>query len=108
MRPFTRLWTASTLSNLGDGVMIAAFPLLAATFSTDPRAVAAMTAAATAPWLLFGLAAGVVVDRVDRIRLMWMVDVGRALAMATMWFLVANGHAGLATLYGVVFVLGAA
>ena len=88
--------------------MIAAFPLLAASVSTDPRAVAAMTAAATAPWLLFGLAAGVVVDRVDRIRLMWMVDVGRALAMATMWFLVANGHAGLATLYGVVFVLGAA
>jgi MFS family permease len=108
MSRFVRLWTASTLSNLGDGVMIAAFPLLAASVSSDPRAVAAMTAAATAPWLLFGLVAGVVVDRVDRVRLMWIVDLGRALALAGMGLLVVNGQVGLVTLYAVVFILGVA
>ncbi|HEY3427951.1 MAG TPA: MFS transporter, partial [Acidimicrobiia bacterium] len=75
---FRRLLGASTTSNLGDGVVIAAFPLLAASISSSPEAVAGMTAAATLPWLLFGLPAGVIVDRVDRVRLMWTVDLIRA------------------------------
>ena len=108
MRSFSRLWAASTLSNLGDGIVIAAFPLLAASISTSPQAVAGMTAAATLPWLLFGLPAGVVVDRLDRIRLMWIVDLLRAGAVAVLGMLVANGDSSLALLYAVVFVLGMA
>jgi MFS family permease len=108
VRSFSRLWAASTLSNLGDGVVIAAFPLLAASISTSPQAVAGMTAAATVPWLLFGLPAGVIVDRLDRIRLMWIVDLARAGAVAGLGVLVANGNSSLALLYAVVFVLGIA
>jgi MFS family permease len=105
---FNRLLAASTLSNLGDGVVISAFPLMAASLSSSPQAVAGMTAAATLPWLLFGLPAGVVVDRVNRIRLMWSVDLGRALAVAALGLMILNGNASLAALYGVVFVLGMA
>jgi MFS family permease len=89
-------------------VVIAAFPLLAASISASPQAVAGMTAAATVPWLLFGLPAGVIVDRLDRIRLMWTVDLLRAGAVVGLGVLVANGNSSLGLLYAVVFVLGMA
>jgi MFS family permease len=108
MRQFNRLFTASVLSNLGDGVMITAFPLLATGFTSSPPAVAAMTAAATAPWLLFGLVSGVFVDRVERIRMMWIVDLARAAVVGGLWLLLAGGGGGLPLLYAVVFVLGVA
>jgi MFS family permease len=105
---FRRLLAASTLSNLGDGVVISAFPLMAASLSSSPQAIAGMTAAATLPWLLFGLPAGVVVDRVNRVRLMWLVDFGRALAVGALGLMILNGSVSLAALYAVVFVLGIA
>lgn len=89
-------------------MVIAAFPLLAASISASPQAVAGMTAAATVPWLLFGLPAGVIVDRLDRIRLMWTVDLLRAGAVVGLGILVANGNSSLGLLYAVVFVLGMA
>ena len=89
-------------------MVIAAFPLLAASLSASPQAVAGMTAAATVPWLLFGLPAGVIVDRLDRIRLMWIVDLLRAGAVAGLGVLVANGNSSMGLLYAVVFVLGMA
>jgi MFS family permease len=89
-------------------VVIAAFPLLAESISASPQAVAGMTAAATVPWLLFGLPAGVIVDRLDRIRLMWTVDLLRAGAVVGLGVLVANGNSSLGLLYAVVFVLGMA
>ena len=89
-------------------MVIAAFPLLAASITASPQAVAGMTAAATVPWLLFGLPAGVIVDRLDRIRLMWIVDLLRAGAVGGLGILVANGNSSLALLYAVVFLLGMA
>jgi MFS family permease len=100
--------TASTISNLGDGVVIAAFPLLAASISSSPEAVAGMTAAATLPWLLFGLPAGVIVDRVDRVKLMWGVDLVRAVAVGLLGLTVATDNITLVALYVVVFTLGIA
>ena len=67
-----------------------------------------MTAAATLPWLLFGLPAGVVVDRVDRIRLMWLIDLVRAAAVGLLGLAMARGNVTLAALYAVVFTLGIA
>ncbi len=37
---FTKLWTASAVSNIGDGITLAAGPLLVAAVSTDPALVA--------------------------------------------------------------------
>ena len=75
--PFRVLFTASTGSNLGDGVLVAAVPLLARRLSDDPRAVSSVTVVATLPWLLFGLAAGAIVDRADRRRAMVRADLMR-------------------------------
>lgn len=79
---FGRLWTAQTVSSLGDGVMHAALPLIALTLTQDPMALAVVTAAGTLPWLLFGVLGGALVDRWDRRRTMWIADVARAVLLA--------------------------
>ncbi|WP_433833029.1 MFS transporter [Actinoplanes sp. CA-015351] len=79
---FNRLWTAQTISSLGDGVMHAALPLLALTLTRDPMALAVVTAAGTLPWLLFGVLGGALVDRWDRRRTMWVTDAARAVLLA--------------------------
>ena len=67
---YRKLWTASTVSNLGDGIDSAAIPLLAETLTRDPLLFAGVAIAGRLPWLLFSLHAGVIADRVDRRRLM--------------------------------------
>ncbi|MEZ7125269.1 MFS transporter [Nonomuraea sp. AD125B] len=79
---FGRLWTAQTVSSLGDGVTHAALPLLAVTLTRDPMALAVVTAAGTLPWLLFGVLGGALVDRWDRRRTMWVTDAARAVLLA--------------------------
>jgi MFS family permease len=105
---FRLLFWSSTVSNLGDGVVIAAFPLLASAITRDPTAVALVTAAATAPWLLFGLPAGAIADRVDRLQLMRVVDVVRALVVGALGVLLAGGYDSILLVYLTVFVIGVA
>ena len=76
---YWRLWTAGTISNLGDGIDLAALPLLAASLTRDPRLVAGLSTAAGLPWLFFALVAGAIVDRTDRRALMVRVNVARGL-----------------------------
>jgi MFS family permease len=71
---FAKLWTASTTSALGSGLATIAAPLLVAAHTRDPLIVAATTGVAWLPWLLFALPGGVLVDRVDRRRLMVTID----------------------------------
>lgn len=103
---FRKVWFASTASNVGDGIVLAALPLLAVRFSHDPVAVSGMAVAAALPWLLFGLLAGVFVDRTDRKRMMVAVDVARAVIMSAIAAGVVSGTVALPTLYLAVFLLG--
>ncbi len=105
---FTRLWTASTISNLGDGVVFAAFPLIVATLTRDPIAVSVLAFSLRLPWLLFALPAGVIVDRNDRRRLMIGADVARAGALALLAVALAAGEPSLLALYVVGFLVGMA
>jgi MFS family permease len=105
-RRFWTVWAAATSSNIGDGIVIAALPLLAASLTRDPLSVASTTVAVRLPWLLVGLFAGVIVDRTDRLRLMISTDLARAVAYAGLAFIVAGGNMTLAVLYVVVFGIG--
>lgn len=67
---FWRQWSASVVSNLGDGITQAALPLLALTLTDDARLVSLAAFAAFLPWMALALPAGVLVDRSDRRRLM--------------------------------------
>ena len=105
---FHRLWTAGAVSNLGDGVVLAAMPLLAVSISHDPTTVASVTAAGTLPWLLFSLIGGAIVDRVDRRRAMGVVDGFRFAAMGLLGFALVTGVESIALLVIVSFSLGMA
>jgi hypothetical protein len=57
-RVFWKLWSASTLSNLADGVVKVSLPLVAVALTDSPALVAGIVVAVTLPWLLFALPAG--------------------------------------------------
>lgn len=103
---FGRLWTAQTVSSLGDGVTQAALPLLALALTRDPMALAVVTAAGTLPWLLFGVHGGALVDRWDRRRTMWIADAGRALLLAIPALAAALDVLSIPLLAAVAFLLG--
>lgn len=81
---FMRLWSAQAISQFGTQISLLAIPLTAAlTLDASARQMGVLVAAETAPFLLFGLVAGVIADRVRRRRLLIWADVGRALLFAT-------------------------
>lgn len=104
--PFARYWLSGFLADFGDGVRLAAFPLLAAQLTRAPAAVAAVTAAQSLPWLLTGAGLGVLVDRSDRRRLMVIVDVTRAVIIAGLAAAVLAHSAGLVLIYVTAFTTG--
>ncbi|WP_446220206.1 MFS transporter [Micromonospora sp. IBHARD004] len=103
---FRRLWTASAVTNLGDGVTMVAGPLLVASLTRDPAAVAAAVLAQQLPWLLFALVSGALVDRLDRRRLLVGVNVGRGLVLAALAVAVLAGWATVPLICLAFFLTG--
>jgi MFS family permease len=104
--PFRRLWTSSAVSNLGDGLRVTALPLLAASLTRDPFAIAAVTGVVWLPWLVFGIIGGTIVDRVSRIGLLIGVQVARMLVVAALAVLVWQDRASMPVIYVVAFAIG--
>jgi MFS family permease len=104
---FAKLWAAGTTSALGSGLTLVAGPLLVASHTSDPLLVSGVSAVSWLPWLLFALPGGVLVDRVDRRRLMVIIDWARVAAMAVLTVAVATGHAVIPALYAVLFIINA-
>jgi MFS family permease len=107
-RDFRWLFGAATSTNLGDGILLAAGPLMVASLTRDPFAVSMAVFAQRVPWLLFGLLAGAVVDRVDRRLLVMAADVLRAAVVGVLALAVATDLVGLVWLYATFFLLGTA
>ena len=110
--PYWQLWSASSLSNLADGLVKVALPLVAITLTDSPGLVAGATLAVTLPWLLFALPAGALADRVDRRIAMVTANVVRAIGVAVLAVAVALGlessPAAIWALYAVALLLGTA
>ena len=110
--PFWQLWSASSLSNLADGLVKIALPLVAVTLTDSPVLVAGVTLAVTLPWLLFALPAGALADRVDRRIAMVTANVVRGAAVAVLAVAVLLGLeasvAAIWALYAVALLLGTA
>ena len=105
---FTKLWVATAASNLSDGIRLAALPLLVASLTRNPAQVAGVAFAAQAPWLLFGLASGALVDRLDRRRLIGLAHLFRMAVVLLLATGVAAGVASVPLLYIAAFGLGVA
>lgn len=103
---YVKLWLASGMSALGDGITLAAGPLLIAAISQEPAVVAGAVFAQQIPWLLFSLFSGVFVDRIDRRVIIGIVDVVRGLVMAGLALLVWQDRLSILVVYAAVFLLG--
>jgi MFS family permease len=102
---FPRLWAASAVSSLGDGIRYAALPLLAARVTRDPQQVSLVMAAQGAAWLVFALPSGALADRWDRRRTMCVCDAIRCALAAALAVAVATGLASIPLLVAVAFAL---
>jgi MFS family permease len=105
---FRWIWLSSTIGNLGDGVLLSAGPLLVVSVTVDPFAVAMAVFVQRLPWLLFGVLAGAIIDRVDRRLLVAIVDLFRAAVLALLATAIAFDSVSLALIYLAMFLLGTA
>ena len=105
---YWRLWWANAVSTVGDGVFIAALPLLAVTITRSPELISVVAVASYAPWLLVSLPAGVLVDRYDRARLMRIAQLVQGAVVLVITVLVATGSADIVMLCVAGFCLGSA
>jgi len=105
---FRKIFPASIISNLGDGAMIAAGPLLVASITSEPAAVGAAAFVQQLPWLLFALFSGVLVDRLDRRLMIVAADTFRAVVLAALGLAVLLDTAPLWAVYVALFLLGTA
>jgi MFS family permease len=107
-RDFRWLWGQSTITNLGDGILLSAGPLLVTTITREPLAVAMAVFLQQLPWVVFGIPAGAIIDRVDRRRLTILVNVLRGIVLLALTASVASGTVNLAIVLGAVFLIGTA
>ncbi len=101
---YRKLFTASAISNLGDGVAGIAYPWLASAITRDPVLLSLVVVAARIPWLVFTLPAGVITDRVDRRKLIGWMDAFRFLVTALVATIVATNVGSLALPDATAFV----
>ena len=74
---YWKLWSATAISNLGDGVSMVAYPWLASAITRSPILIALAGVASRLPWLIFTLPAGVITDRFDRKKIIVAMDAAR-------------------------------
>jgi predicted MFS family arabinose efflux permease len=107
-RSFRWLLASSVATNAGDGIALAAGPLLVASQTRDPLLVSMALLSQQLPYLLFGFLAGAVADRMDRRRIVAIVDLGRAVVLAVLAATIAGGSVNIVVVLLALFVLGTA
>lgn len=106
--PYRRLLTSSWITNLGDGIGLAAGPLLVASRTDRPLLVAMAALLQRLPWLLFGLYAGVVADRHDRRRIVIVANLARAAVLVALTACALADVLGVAVVLVSMFLIGTA
>ena len=107
-RSFRWLLASSVISNVGDGIALAAGPLLVASLTRDPLLVSMALLAQQLPNLLFGLPAGAIADRFDRRRIVAAVNLARAAVLAVLAATIVGGAVSIAVVLLTLFILGTA
>src|ERR671930_2690187 len=105
---FLKPWAGDVASVFGSQVTALALPLTAAlTLGATPTGMGLLGALQYAPAVLFGLVAGVWIDRVRRRPLMVAADLGRALVLGLVPLAAQGGFLRIELLYAVAFLAGA-
>jgi len=103
-RDFRALWLGQLVSQIGDSFAIIAVVVVINDLTHSTLALGAMIVAVTLPQLLFGLIAGVFIDRFDRKLTMIVADLVRGLAILSL--VTVHSPDGVWLFYVVGFVMG--
>lgn len=104
---FRWLLASSWVTNLGDGITLAAGPLLVASQTHNPLAVAMATFLQRLPWLIFGLYAGVVADRVNRRAIVIATGLVRVAILLLLTASILTHRVDVAVVLAALFLFGA-
>ncbi|EHK84190.1 MFS transporter [Saccharomonospora azurea] len=99
---------SSAFANLGDGIAKVAFPLLAVQVTQDPLLIAGLSAAQFLPWLLFGVLAGALLDRIDRRKAVVVANSVRAAVVGLVALLVHLDATSIWLVYVAALLVGTA
>lgn len=105
---FRRLLASAWASDLGDGIALAAGPLLVVSLTREPFVIALATLLQRLPWLVLGLHAGVIADRYDRRLIIVAANVVRAAVLAVLATLIATDAVTVTLVLIALTALGAA
>jgi len=107
-RAYRSLWSAAAVTNLGDGIALAAGPLLVASQTRDPFIVSLAFFCEFLPSLVLGSFVGVIVDRVDRQRILVLVNLARAVVLGVLAMTIAAGAASIPIVLGSLLLIATA
>jgi MFS family permease len=106
-RDFMKLWLGQTVSQFGSHITGAALPFVAfLTLEATPLQLGILGAMGSVPILLFGLFAGVWVDRLRRRPILILADLGRALILGSIPLAALLGVLRIELLYIVAALVG--
>ena len=103
---YWRLFVASAVSTIGDGVLIGALPVLATRVTSSRLSVGLLSTFFTIPWLLFALPVGAIIDRVDRRKMLVVTDIFRGLLIGGLALAAAISSVHIWMLWVLAFGLG--
>ncbi|MEO8274052.1 MAG: MFS transporter [Chloroflexota bacterium] len=107
-RSFRWLLSATVVENVGDGIALAAGPLLVASQTRDPFLVSLALLAQYVPTLLFGVIFGAAADRFNRKRMVVVVNLMRSVVVTGLVITIVTGNVNIAVVLIVLFILGSA
>jgi MFS family permease len=105
-RDFALLWSGATVSSLGDGMSFVALVWLLIERGGTPGDVGWLAAIYTAPVIIGGIAAGIVLDRFEPVRVLALDNTIRGVAIATIPIAAALGVLTTAHLFVVAGIYG--
>ena len=104
---FARLWIGQTISEVGSRISREGLPLTALLIlHASPAQMGILTSISTASVLVFGLLAGVIVDRLRKRPVMILTDLGRAALLGLIPLAALTHHLSFAVLIAVAALVG--
>ncbi len=103
---FRWLLSATVVNNIGDGVVVAAGPLLVASQTQNPFLVSLALLMEYLPALLFAVIGGVAADRFDRRRMVVIANLCRSAVLVFLVLTIVSGSVSIVLVLAVLFVLG--
>lgn len=103
---FNRVWSAGLLTNLADGILRLASPLIGISLTKDPLLISLLSALSLLPWLFFAIPIGAVVDRIDRRKALFTGNSIRAVIALAIAFVINAGALTIEILLVATFLWG--